>query len=70
MGFIVKNCPYSYPGTPTYNGNTTYVEIYDSLLLKVFYAYHFVGLIWVSQFILACQELVIGSVVAQYYFAE
>jgi len=57
-------------GTPTYNSNTTFVEIYDSVLLKAFYAYHFVGLIWVSQFILACQELVIGSVVAQYYFAE
>ena len=57
-------------GTPTYNKNTTFVEYNDSLLIKIFYAYHFVGLIWISQFILACQELVIGSVVAQHYFAE
>jgi len=57
-------------GTPTYNENTTFVEYNDSLLLKIFYAYHFVGLIWVSQFILACQELVVGSVVAQYFFIE
>jgi len=57
-------------GEPIYNETTTYVEYHDSLLLKIFYAYHFVGLIWVSQFILACQELVVGSVVAQYYFIE
>jgi hypothetical protein len=38
--------------------------------VKILWAYHAVALIWVSQFILACQELVIGSVVATFYFAK
>jgi len=56
-------------GRAEYNPETTFVEYRNSVLIKAAWAYHAIGLIWISQFILACQELVIGSVVAQYYFA-
>lgn len=30
--------------------------------------YHIVALIWISEFIVACQQFVIGGVVAEWYF--
>ena len=38
--------------------------------LKVFWWYHFVGLIWTSEFILACQQMVISGSVALWYFTR
>lgn len=37
---------------------------------KAIWIYHFVGLIWVSEFIFACQSMIIASSVAKWYFTR
>lgn len=37
---------------------------------KVIWAYHLIALIWVSEFIFACQSMIIASSVAKWYFTK
>ncbi len=39
-------------------------------LSRVMWAYHLVALVWVSEFIFACQAMVISGSVARWYFAR
>ncbi|XP_065212382.1 choline transporter-like 1 [Planococcus citri] len=46
----------------------TAVEYVESTWLKYMLLLYFVGLIWVSEFILACQHMVVAGTVAKWYF--
>ncbi len=41
-----------------------------SMLAKIMWIYHIVGLIWVSEFIFACQAMVVSGSVARWYFTR
>ena len=39
-------------------------------LVRYMWWYHLIGLIWISEFILACQQFIIASTVASWYFTR
>ncbi|XP_067839716.1 choline transporter-like protein 1 [Heptranchias perlo] len=47
-----------------------YVEFKVSGPLQYTWIYHLVGLIWVSEFILACQQMIVAGAVVTYYFTR
>ncbi|XP_072114299.1 choline transporter-like protein 1 [Mobula birostris] len=47
-----------------------YVEFKVSGPLQYTWFYHLVGLIWISEFILACQQMTIAGAVVTYYFTR
>ncbi|KAL5021272.1 hypothetical protein ScPMuIL_000427 [Solemya velum] len=47
-----------------------HVKYDDHELVSYFWWYHVIGLIWTSEFIIACQQLVISGAVARWYFAR
>lgn len=47
-----------------------YVEFKVSGPLQYTWIYHLVGLIWISEFILACQQMTIAGAVVTYYFTR
>ncbi|XP_033096883.1 choline transporter-like protein 1 isoform X2 [Anneissia japonica] len=63
----------SVTGNPTqYNGTDgeMYVEYNKGEVISYFWWYHLIGLIWIAEFILACQQFVIGACVADWYFTR
>ena len=54
-----------------FNSDALYIgnfSIDKSMLAKVMWFYHIVGLIWISEFIFGCQAMVVSGSVAQWYF--
>ena len=45
-------------------------KISRKTVTKIFWGYHLVGFIWISEFIFACQSMVIASSVAKWYFSR
>lgn len=46
------------------------VNVNSKVVMNIIWIYHFVALIWISEFIFACQSMVIASSVAKWYFAR
>ncbi|CAG0879033.1 unnamed protein product [Darwinula stevensoni] len=44
------------------------MKFVDPLWIQYFWWFHVLALIWISEFILACQQMVIAGTVAQWYF--
>ncbi|XP_067106880.1 choline transporter-like protein 1 [Osmerus mordax] len=57
-------------GSPVKNEQTGLVEYHMSGPLQYMVWYHVVGLIWISEFILACQQMTIAGAVVTYYFTR
>ncbi|KAM9792572.1 choline transporter-like protein 1 [Neosynchiropus ocellatus] len=57
-------------GTPVKNNVTNLVEFQMQGPLQYMVWYHAVGLIWISEFILACQQMTIAGAVVTYYFTR
>lgn len=46
------------------------INLNKSNLAKIMWVYHFIALIWISEFIFACQAMVISGSVARWYFTR
>lgn len=46
----------------------TFVEYVDPMWVKYMWWIYFIGLIWTSEFIMACQQMVIAGSVAHWYY--
>lgn len=57
-------------GSPVVNAKTQLVEFKLDEPLQYMVWYHAVGLIWISEFILACQQMTIAGAVVTYYFTR
>ncbi|XP_030643907.1 choline transporter-like protein 1 [Chanos chanos] len=57
-------------GSAVKNSETGLVEFQMSGPLQYMVWYHAVGLIWISEFILACQQMTIAGAVVSYYFTR
>ncbi|XP_026876243.2 choline transporter-like protein 1 isoform X1 [Electrophorus electricus] len=57
-------------GNPVKNNQTGLVEFQMAEPLQYMVWYHAVGLIWVSEFILACQQMTVAGAVVTYYFTR
>uniref|UniRef100_A0A8C9T7I0 Choline transporter-like protein n=1 Tax=Scleropages formosus TaxID=113540 RepID=A0A8C9T7I0_SCLFO len=57
-------------GNPVQNNQTKLVEFRMSGPLQYMTWYHAVGLIWISEFILACQQMTVAGAVVTYYFTR
>ncbi|XP_061107068.1 choline transporter-like protein 1 isoform X4 [Conger conger] len=57
-------------GNPVENPETGLVEFRMSGPLQYMSWYHAVGLIWISEFILACQQMTVAGAVVTYYFTR
>ncbi|KAJ8382116.1 hypothetical protein SKAU_G00028940 [Synaphobranchus kaupii] len=57
-------------GNPVQNEETGLVEFRMSGPLQYMSWYHAVGLIWISEFILACQQMTVAGAVVTYYFTR
>ncbi|XP_041942283.1 choline transporter-like protein 1 [Alosa sapidissima] len=57
-------------GSPVLNTDTQTVEFKLAEPLQYMVWYHAVGLIWVSEFILACQQMTVAGAVVTYYFTR
>lgn len=53
-----------------YDTHKGWVKFNQSGIITYARWYHFVGLIWVSEFILACQQMAIAGTVVKYYFTR
>ncbi|XP_059377889.1 choline transporter-like protein 1 isoform X5 [Carassius carassius] len=57
-------------GNPEENEDTGLVEFRLTGSLQYMTWYHAVGLIWISEFILACQQMTVAGAVVTYYFTR
>ncbi|KAK3507677.1 hypothetical protein QTP70_032791 [Hemibagrus guttatus] len=57
-------------GSPVKNNQTGLVEFQMHGPLQYMVWYHAVGLIWISEFVLACQQMTIAGAVVTYYFTR
>ncbi|KAI4905809.1 hypothetical protein NFI96_017014 [Prochilodus magdalenae] len=57
-------------GSPVKNNQTSLVEFQMDGPLQYMVWYHAVGLIWISEFILACQQMTVAGAVVTYYFTR
>ncbi|XP_035698826.1 choline transporter-like protein 1 isoform X3 [Branchiostoma floridae] len=57
-------------GEPTVDTSTGWVTYRDPEPVRYMWWYHVVGLIWTSEFFLACQQMVIAGAVTQVYFTR
>uniref|UniRef100_A0A8C1WB22 Choline transporter-like protein n=1 Tax=Cyprinus carpio TaxID=7962 RepID=A0A8C1WB22_CYPCA len=57
-------------GSPVQNNQTGLVEFKMDGPLQYMVWYHAVGLIWISEFILACQQMTVAGAVVTYYFTR
>ncbi|XP_052471365.1 choline transporter-like protein 1 isoform X4 [Carassius gibelio] len=57
-------------GNPEKNEDTGLVEFRLTGSLQYMTWYHAVGLIWISEFILACQQMTVAGAVVTYYFTR
>lgn len=56
-------------GSPVLNEHG-FVEFRVLGPLRYMWWYHVVGLIWISEFILACQQMTVAGAVVTYYFTR
>lgn len=61
--------PHLFLGSPVPN-EEGFVEFQMAGPLKYMWWYHVVGLIWISEFILACQQMTVAGAVMTYYFTR
>ena len=47
-----------------------FVQYTEHELVAYFWWFHIAGLVWVSQFLITCQQFVISSTVAEWYFTR
>lgn len=47
-----------------------FVEYRVAGLQRYMWWYHIVGLVWISEFILACQQMTVAGAVVTYYFTR
>lgn len=58
-------------GTPyLYDAHNGWVQFNQSSIVTYARWYHVVGLIWISEFILACQQMTIAGTVVKFYFTR
>ncbi|XP_066514781.1 choline transporter-like protein 1 [Hoplias malabaricus] len=57
-------------GSPVKNNQTGLVEFQMAGPMQYMVWYHAVGLIWISEFILACQQMTVAGAVVTYYFTR
>ncbi|XP_052074047.1 choline transporter-like protein 1 isoform X2 [Mytilus californianus] len=53
-----------------YNNVTGHIDYREHETVSYFWWYHLIGLIWTSEFIIACQQLVVSGTVATWYFSR
>ncbi|XP_071164766.1 choline transporter-like protein 1 isoform X3 [Mytilus edulis] len=53
-----------------YNNVTGHIDYTEHETVSYFWWYHLIGLIWTSEFIIACQQLVVSGTVATWYFSR
>lgn len=51
-------------------GGMTAVEFEDATWVRYMGWLYFIGLIWSSEFVLACQHMIISGAVAKWYFTK
>ena len=49
---------------------TGFVKYTEHENVSYLWWYHLIGLIWISEFIIACQQLVVSGAVATWYFTR
>ncbi|XP_061600166.1 choline transporter-like protein 1 isoform X2 [Cololabis saira] len=57
-------------GNPEQNEETGLIEFRLTGPLQYLPWYHFLGLVWISEFILACQQMTVAGAVVTYYFTR
>lgn len=57
-------------GNPVQNEETDLTEFRLTGPLQYLTWYHAVGLVWISEFILACQQMTVAGAVVTYYFTR
>ncbi|XP_033935478.1 choline transporter-like protein 1 isoform X2 [Pseudochaenichthys georgianus] len=57
-------------GNPEQNEDTTLTEFRLTGSLQYLTWYHAVGLVWITEFILACQQMTVAGAVVTYYFTR
>lgn len=57
-------------GNPVQNEETGLTEFRLTGPLRYLTWYHAVGLVWISEFILACQQMTVAGAVVTYYFTR
>lgn len=57
-------------GTPSANSTTGLVTYSKDMVVQVTRWYHVVALIWLSQFCLACQDIIIAGAVTKWFFTR
>lgn len=57
-------------GNPVHNEETGLTEFRLTGPLRYLSWYHAVGLVWVTEFILACQQMTVAGAVVTYYFTR
>ncbi|XP_066299060.1 choline transporter-like protein 1 [Branchiostoma lanceolatum] len=67
---IPPNVLRTFPGEPTVDTSTGWVTYKDPEPVRYMWWYHVVGLLWTSEFFLACQQMVIAGAVTQVYFTR
>lgn len=53
-----------------FNNETGHIDYVEHETVSYFWWYHLIGLIWTSEFIIACQQLVVSGTVATWYFSR
>lgn len=61
---------FCFTGNPEKNEQTGLTEFKLNDALQYLTWYHAVGLIWISEFILACQQMTVAGAVVTYYFTR
>lgn len=68
MGVFVCRCGST--GNPVQNEETGLTEFRLTGPLQYLTWYHAVGLVWITEFILACQQMTVAGAVVTYYFTR
>lgn len=69
INILKPSCLPFLPGSPVPNEEGL-VEFRITGPLKYMWWYHVVGLVWISEFILACQQMTVAGAVVTYYFTR
>lgn len=72
MGSVVRlmACLCGSAGNPVQNEETGLTEFRLTGPLQYLTWYHAVGLVWITEFILACQQMTVAGAVVTYYFTR
>lgn len=57
-------------GTPELHATTGFITYAKDYVLLGMLAYYIFGLIWILQFVVACQHMVMAGAVSTWYFAK